>query len=142
MLETRGWTAVVLLSLALGIGANTALFSAVNGLLLQTVPVPDPETLVRLKWTGDNDMVRSSSDYGTNLPAGVTNRTSFVLTDLPRGILAAFIRPLIAPFVEDRPLREQPLAIHLHQLVFIVPEPIEDAAALRVVVGVVEPVGA
>ena len=40
--QSKGWTAVVLLSLALGIGANTALFTAVNGLLLQTVPVPDP----------------------------------------------------------------------------------------------------
>ena len=49
LLHTKGWTTVVLLSLALGIGATTALFTAVNGLLLQTVPVPrsavagDPE---------------------------------------------------------------------------------------------------
>ena len=34
LLHTKGWTTVVLLSLALGIGANTALFTAVNGLLL------------------------------------------------------------------------------------------------------------
>ena len=64
LLHTKGWTAVVLLSLALGIGANVALFTAVNGLLLQTVAVPNPESLVRLKWYGDNDMMRSSSDYG------------------------------------------------------------------------------
>jgi predicted permease len=64
LLQSKGWTAVVLISLALGIGANTALFSAVNGLLLQTVAVPNPETLVRLKWSGQNDMVRSSSEYG------------------------------------------------------------------------------
>ncbi|MEZ5319866.1 MAG: ABC transporter permease [Vicinamibacterales bacterium] len=62
--RTRGWTAVVLLSLALGIGANTALFTAVNGLMLATVPVPDPESLVRVHWVGQNDMVRSSSSYG------------------------------------------------------------------------------
>jgi predicted permease len=64
LLQNKGWTAVVVLSLALGIGANTTLFSAVNGLLLQTVPVWQPEGLVRLKWAGPNDMVTSSSDYG------------------------------------------------------------------------------
>jgi predicted permease len=64
LLQSRGWTAVVVVSLALGIGANTALFSAVNGLLLQTVGVPNPETLVRLKWYGKNDMIRNSSEYG------------------------------------------------------------------------------
>jgi hypothetical protein len=62
--RAKGWTAVVVLSLALGIGANTALFSAVNGLLLTKLPVRDPDTLVRFRWTGKNDMVSSSSDYG------------------------------------------------------------------------------
>ncbi len=66
--QSKGWTAVVLLSLALGIGANTALFTAVNGVLLQTVPVPEPGSLVRLKWAGDNDMVRNTSEYGSNQP--------------------------------------------------------------------------
>ena len=64
LLNAKGWTAVVVLSLALGIGANTALFSAVNGLLLTKIPVKDPDTLVRLRWSGRNDMVTSSSDYG------------------------------------------------------------------------------
>jgi len=64
LFQARGWTAVVVVSLALGIGANTALFSAINGLLLRTLPVRDPESLVRLKWAGKNDMVTDSSDYG------------------------------------------------------------------------------
>jgi predicted permease len=64
LLRTKSWTLVVLVSLALGIGANTALFTAVNGLLLQTVRVREPERLVRFNWTGKNDMVRSSNDYG------------------------------------------------------------------------------
>ena len=64
LLRTKSWTLVVLVSLALGIGANTALFTAVNGLLLQTIRVAQPERLVRFNWTGKNDMVRSSSDYG------------------------------------------------------------------------------
>lgn len=64
LLRTKGWTTVVLVSLALGIGANTALFTAVNGMLLQTVPVHEPERLIRMGYAGPNDMVRSSSDYG------------------------------------------------------------------------------
>ena len=46
LLQARGWTAVVIASLAVGIGANTALFSAVNGLLLKQLPVKDPDGLV------------------------------------------------------------------------------------------------
>ena len=41
--QARGWTTVVVLSLALGIGANTAIFSAVNARLLISLPVQDPE---------------------------------------------------------------------------------------------------
>src|SRR4026207_190987 len=67
LMQSRGWTLVVLLSLAIGIGATTALFTAVNGLLLQTIPIRDPQSLVILKWTGKNDMVRSSSDYGFSM---------------------------------------------------------------------------
>jgi hypothetical protein len=44
LLQSKGWTVVVLLSLAIGIGATTALFTAVNGLLLQTLSVPEPES--------------------------------------------------------------------------------------------------
>ena len=66
LLHAKGWTAVVLVSLALGIGANTALFTAVNGLLIRQLAVPHPESLVRLRWAGQNQVVRSSSDYGSN----------------------------------------------------------------------------
>jgi predicted permease len=78
LLNARGWTAVVVLSLALGIGANTALFSALDGMLLTKIPVKDPDTLVRLRWAGRNDMVTSSSDYGFVARAnGETVRTTF-----------------------------------------------------------------
>ena len=78
LIRTKGWTIVVLLSLAIGIGATTALFTAVNGLLLQTVSIRDPHSLVILKWTGENNMVRSSSDYGFSQPSNGRNvRSTF-----------------------------------------------------------------
>jgi predicted permease len=69
LFQAKGWTAVILLSLALGIGANIALFSVVNGLLLKTIPVRDPGSLVRLRWAGPNDMRSGLSSYGMTLPA-------------------------------------------------------------------------
>ena len=44
----RGFTVVVVLSLAIGIGANSALFSIANALLLRTLPVPDVDHLYRV----------------------------------------------------------------------------------------------
>jgi predicted permease len=46
LLKNKGLTAIALLSLALGIGANTALFSVVDAMLLKMLPVKEPERLV------------------------------------------------------------------------------------------------
>jgi putative ABC transport system permease protein len=48
LLKSKGFTAVAVLTLALGIGANTAIFTMVNGLMLHALPVRDPGQLVEL----------------------------------------------------------------------------------------------
>ena len=78
LMQARGWTAVVVLTLAVGVGANAAIFSAVNGMLLRRLAVHDPDSLVRLRTAGRNDMATDSSDYGftPESPAGPV-RTTF-----------------------------------------------------------------
>ena len=50
------FTAVAVLTLALGIGANTAIFTVMNALMFKTLPVPHPEELVQLNRGGNNDV--------------------------------------------------------------------------------------
>ncbi len=50
MINNPAFTTLVVLSLALGIGANTAIFSFMDSILLRALPVSDPSSLVVLNW--------------------------------------------------------------------------------------------
>jgi predicted permease len=66
LLKSPGFAATAVLMLAFGIGATTAIFSVVEGVLLRPLPFPHPETLVQL-----SDILQGA-DLGGNGEAGVT----------------------------------------------------------------------
>jgi predicted permease len=63
--KSPGFTAVAILTLALGIGANTAIFTLIDGILMRALPVQDAQHLVVLKWSAHKGPdIHGQSSYG------------------------------------------------------------------------------
>jgi macrolide transport system ATP-binding/permease protein len=79
MFKNRLFTALAALSLALGIGANTAIYSFMDSILMRSLPVSDPSSLVVVKWrsrpfvnTGDEFVLRSIDGNTYKDRSGIT----------------------------------------------------------------------
>src|SRR5438046_226369 len=69
LLRNPGFTVVAILSLALGIGANTTIFTLVNTVLLNPIPVRDPGSLVTLNMTDEKNKDNRFNLFGISYPS-------------------------------------------------------------------------
>jgi hypothetical protein len=84
LLKSPGFTIVAVLSLALGVGANTAIFSIVNAVLLRSLPFAHPDRLVTIiasnRGVGARDIGLSVPEFDDiRLRAGVFDQVSLTV---------------------------------------------------------------
>jgi predicted permease len=93
--RSPGFTTAAVLSLALGIGANTAIFSLLDQVLFRRLPVAEPTELVQIQWRGDRHGVTMGNGGTASYPA---YREISERTDVFTGVLGRFLVPLSVAF--------------------------------------------
>ncbi len=112
--KSPGFTLVAVLTLALGIGANTAIFSAVNGVLLKPLPYPGSDRLVQVMFTGFRGMrfgvsfpelhdLRALWQDFTGVAAVRTQRHNLTGAGDPRDVQAAAVTANLLDVLQLRP---------------------------------------
>ncbi len=113
--KSPGFTVVAMLALALGIGANTAIFTIVNGVLLQPLAYPDPSRLLRMFET-TSEFSQSSVSYPNYLDwrresrsftdMGAYRGDDFNLTGIgePEHLSGSYVTASLFPVLGVRPL--------------------------------------
>ena len=86
--KSHAFTAVAILSLAIGIGANTAIFTLLDQVLLRRLPVKNPQELVALRMEGDH----YGNNWGFNALSYPLFRTCSRATRSSRGCSAGSTR--------------------------------------------------
>ena len=108
--HNKAFTALAALCLALGIGANTAIYSFMESILLRSLPVADPDSLVVMKWRADQYTSAASKGHswsteGTHVDPG---GGGLISTQFPYAALDVFQRnsdvlsSAFAYFADDR----------------------------------------
>ena len=117
LVKAPGFTAVAVLTLALGIGANTAIFSIVNGVLLKPLPYPEPQKLVTVwgRFTGiglpdDRNAISAPEfrdiqdlNHSFSEVAAMTNASFNIAGASPERIEGAAVSPSLFPMLGVQP---------------------------------------